>query len=41
VHTQADLDVVAAELNDRPRLVLGDRTPHEVLADFLIALPTP
>src|SRR5918995_1635829 len=41
VHTRADLDRVAAELNDRPRLVLGDRTPHDVLADFLTALPTP
>src|SRR5918995_1377647 len=41
VHTRADLDRVAAELNDRPRFVLGDRTPHDVLADFLTALPTP
>jgi transposase, IS30 family len=41
VHTRANLERVAAELNDRPRLVLGDRTPHEVLADFLLALPTP
>jgi IS30 family transposase len=41
VHTRADLDRVAAELNDRPRLVLGDRTPHDVLADFLTAPPTP
>jgi transposase, IS30 family len=41
VHTRADLDLVAAELNDRPRLVLGDRTPHEVLADLLVAQPTP
>jgi len=41
VHSRADLDLVADELNDRPRLVLGDRTPHEVLTDFLTALPTP
>jgi transposase, IS30 family len=41
VHSRADLDLVAAELNERPRLVLGDRTPQEVLTDFLTALPTP
>jgi transposase, IS30 family len=41
VHSRADLDAVAAELNSRPRLVLGDRTPHDVLTDFLTALPTP
>ena len=41
VHSRADLDYVAAELNDRPRLVLGDRTPHDVLADFRFALHTP
>jgi IS30 family transposase len=41
VHSRADLDLVAAELNDRPRLVLGDRTPREVLTDFLLAQPNP
>ena len=41
VHSRADLDLVAAELNERPRLALGDRTPHDVLTDFLGALPTP
>jgi IS30 family transposase len=35
VHTRADLERVATELNLRPRLVLGDRTPQEVLAHFL------
>ena len=35
VHSRADLDLVAAELNERPRMVLGDRTPREVLTDFL------
>jgi transposase, IS30 family len=39
VHNRADLDLVATELNDRPRLVLGDRTPNELLTDFL-ATPT-
>lgn len=34
-HDQATLDQVADELNQRPRLVLGDRTPEEVLASFL------
>jgi IS30 family transposase len=41
VHSRADLDLVADELNERPRLVLRDRTPHDVLTDFLTALPTP
>jgi transposase, IS30 family len=39
-HSRVDLDRVAAELNTRPRLVLGDRTPHEVLADFASLTPT-
>ena len=34
-HHQAELDGVATELNQRPRIVLGDRTPEEVLASFL------
>jgi IS30 family transposase len=41
VHSRADLDAVAAELNARPRLVLGDRTPSEVLTDFLATEHTP
>jgi IS30 family transposase len=41
VHSRADLDLVAAELNDRPRLVLGDRTPHEVLTHFLTTPTNP
>ena len=35
VHHQSVLDQTATELNQRPRLVLDDRTPEEVLADFL------
>lgn len=31
VHTARDLRHVARELNQRPRLVLGDRTPEEVM----------
>jgi transposase, IS30 family len=34
-HNQTTLDQVATELNQRPRLVLGDRTPQEVLEDSL------
>jgi transposase, IS30 family len=34
-HHQATLDCVATELNQRPRLVLDDRTPEQVLASFL------
>jgi transposase, IS30 family len=33
--SQADLDAVAAELNARPRRVLGFRTPAEVFNDHL------
>ena len=29
--TAGQLDSVASELNDRPRLCLGDRTPHQVM----------
>ena len=35
VHDQSVLDQTATELNQRPRLVLDDRTPEEALADFL------
>jgi transposase, IS30 family len=31
VWTAGQLDCVAAELNDRPRLCLGDRTPHQCM----------
>jgi transposase, IS30 family len=41
VHTRGDLERVAAELNQRPRLVLGDRTPHDVLTHFLAHTSTP
>ncbi|WP_423922763.1 hypothetical protein [Candidatus Poriferisodalis sp.] len=34
VHSRADLDRAADELNHRPRIVLDDRTPHEFLTDF-------
>ena len=35
-YTQAELDAVADELNDRPRETLGWRKPTEVLNDFLV-----
>jgi IS30 family transposase len=34
VHTAEDLERVALELNQRPRLVLGDLTPQRVLAEL-------
>ena len=34
-YTQADLDVVAAELNDRPRQTLGWRSPSQALDEAL------
>jgi IS30 family transposase len=34
-YTQADLDVVAAELNDRPRQTLGWRSPSQALDDAM------
>ena len=33
--TQADLDAIALELNDRPRQTLGFKTPSEALAEVL------
>lgn len=36
VHTRADLDRIAEELNDRPRKRLGYLTPSEVFAKLLI-----
>ena len=40
IYSRADLDRVAAELNQRPRLVLGDRTPEHVLTDFMTTTHT-
>ncbi len=39
IHTQADLDHIAAELNNRPRRVLGSLTPSEAYTRF-VALTT-
>jgi IS30 family transposase len=36
VHSEADLDWVAQELNDRPRKRLGFRKPIEQLAELLL-----
>ena len=33
--TQADLDAIALELNDRPRQTLGFKTPSQALAEVL------
>ena len=38
VHPEAELDQVAAELNDRPRKRLGFRKPVEQIADLLLAV---
>ena len=35
VHTEADLDFAANELNGRPRQTLGDRPPSHVLNDLI------
>ncbi|WP_435190729.1 IS30 family transposase, partial [Streptomyces sp. bgisy126] len=35
VHTASDLRNVARQLNHRPRIVLGDRTPAEVMQECL------
>ena len=35
VHTADDLQAVAQELNQRPRIILGDRTPEEVMTGLL------
>ena len=37
VHSEADLDTVAAELNDRPRKRLGFRKPIEEIGHLLAA----
>lgn len=34
-HTARDLRAIARQLNQRPRIVLGDRTPEEVMRHFL------
>jgi len=36
-YNRADLDMVSAELNDRPRKILGYRTPAEVYAEAITA----
>ncbi len=36
VHTEADLDAVAAELKDRPRRRLGFRKPIEIIGPLLL-----
>jgi IS30 family transposase len=38
VHPEAELDQVAAELNDRPRKRLRFRKPVEQIADLLLAV---
>jgi IS30 family transposase len=35
VHTAADLDRVESELNRRPRMILGDRSPAELFNALL------
>ncbi|TDD61942.1 IS30 family transposase, partial [Actinomadura darangshiensis] len=35
--TQADLDEVARQLNQRPRHTLGWKTPAQALNEFLVA----
>jgi IS30 family transposase len=37
VHTAQDLQRVATELNQRPRLILGDKTPEEAMRALLIS----
>jgi transposase, IS30 family len=37
VHTARDLQQVAAELNQRPRLALADKTPEEAMRALLIS----
>jgi hypothetical protein len=38
--TQADLDEIARKLNDRPRQMLGFRTPAEKLTELIDGLET-
>jgi transposase, IS30 family len=35
LHTARDLSAVAQQLNQRPRIVLGDRTPEDVMRSLL------
>ena len=37
VHTAQDLQRVATELSQRPRLALGDKTPEEAMRALLIS----
>ncbi|WP_432762227.1 IS30 family transposase [Streptomyces sp. NBC_01241] len=41
VHSLRNLTAVARQLNERPRMVLGDRTPSEVMQDWGIASQFP
>jgi transposase, IS30 family len=40
LHTADDLQAVAQELNQRPRIILGDRTPEEVMKGLLTTTNT-
>jgi hypothetical protein len=40
VHSQDDLDAIAAKLNTRPRRTLAYATPAEALNDLLVATTT-
>lgn len=40
VHTAQDLRAVAHQLNRRPRIVLGDKTPVEAMRECLASLLT-
>jgi IS30 family transposase len=37
VHSAQDLERVATQLNQRPRLTLGDKTPEEAMRALLIS----
>jgi transposase, IS30 family len=39
VHTAADLHTVATRLNNRPRMVLGDQTPTEIMRQLQPTAP--
>ena len=41
VHSQQHLDQVAAELNDRPRAVLNDRTPAQLMKQSIRRMKSP
>jgi IS30 family transposase len=40
IHTADDLQAVAQELNQRPRIILGDRTPEEIMKGLLTTTNT-